>query len=164
MGWTAAAGSQCGNEGQRVGCPSEAVMNWRTRLDLGMFSGKLTSASPSRFDALFRFQRFPTRFTLYVGIVIRERDHVIMECRRVCNLSPRGRFYTCLISINDLIGQVRVRHAADTSTSTCRPNPRIKPISTLQSSDQTPVTLRSSQQPNTRPRNKLEILLRLSRT
>ena len=67
-------------------------MNLRTRLDLQMSSGKLANASPSRFNALFQFQRFPTRFTLYVGIVIRERDQVIMECRRVCSLSPRGRF------------------------------------------------------------------------
>ena len=49
-------------------------MNLRTRLDLQMSSGKLANASPSRFNALFQFQRFPTRFTLYVGIVIRERD------------------------------------------------------------------------------------------
>ena len=26
-GWTTVAGSQCGNEWQRVGCPSEVVMN-----------------------------------------------------------------------------------------------------------------------------------------
>ena len=71
-GGTAAAGSQCRNEGQRVGCPSEAVMNrWTSRRGV-------KSATPSRFDALFRFQRFPTLSTLYVEIVIRGRGQVIM--------------------------------------------------------------------------------------
>ena len=59
---------------------------------------------------VLRFQRFPTHSTLYVVIVIRERDQAIIERRRVCSLSPRGRFYTCLIRL--LIGQARVRHAA----------------------------------------------------
>ena len=66
-GGTAAAGSQCRNEGQRVGCPSEAVMNWWTS------RRGVKSATPSRF---FRFQRFPTRSTLNVEIVIRGRGHM----------------------------------------------------------------------------------------
>ena len=94
MGRTTAAGSQRGNEGQRVGCPSETVMNWwtsRRGLDLQMSSAvNLASALPSRFDALPRFQRFPTRSTLYVEIVIRERDQAIMECRTFCRNPTTG--------------------------------------------------------------------------
>ena len=40
-----AAGSQCRNEGQRVDCPSEAVMNWwtsRRGLDLRMSAVTVT--------------------------------------------------------------------------------------------------------------------------
>ena len=45
---------------------------------------KLASRQASRFDALFRFKRFPTRSTLYVEIVIRGRGQVIMERRTLC--------------------------------------------------------------------------------
>ena len=83
-GGTTAAGSQCMNEGLRVGCPSEAVMDWWT------LCRGVKSTTPSRFDALFRFQRFPTHSTLYVEIVLRERGQAIMERRTLCRSPTAG--------------------------------------------------------------------------
>ena len=43
--------------------------------------GATPSRSTSSFLPLFRSQHFLTRSTLYVEVVLKERDQAIMECR-----------------------------------------------------------------------------------